>query len=74
MKLDSEEWKSISTIAEDLKVTPETVRYHLVNMQRERLVEREPDGPGWRLGEIDQLSLTEFLKKKRRPRKKKKSK
>ncbi len=74
MKLDSEEWRSVSTIAEDLKVTPETVRYHLINMRRERLVEKEPEGTGWRLGEFDQLPLTEFLKKKKHSRKKSKNK
>ena len=68
-QLDEIEWKSVSEIAKDLKVTSETVRYHLYNMHHEKLVEREPEGSGWRLGEHDQAQLSDFLK----PRKKRKS-
>ena len=68
-QLDEVEWKSVSEIAEQLKVTPETVRYHLYNMHREKLVEREHEGSGWRLGELDQAQLLDYIK----PRKKRKS-
>jgi hypothetical protein len=38
-------------------------------MERENVVERNPDGKGWKLGPIQQSSLEDFLKPK--PRRKK---
>ncbi len=71
-QLDDTQWKAVSEIAKNLKVTPETVRYHLYNMYREKLVEREPEGSGWRLGELDQAQLSDYIKPKRKRKSRKK--
>jgi len=62
--LDETEWKSVSELSKSLDVTSETIRYHLLNMLKENLVEREPDGHG--LSDIDQPSLTDFIEQKSR--------
>ena len=64
--LYEEEWKSINEIARNIDLTENTVRYHLKNMLKERIVEKQSDGPGWRLGEIGQTLLTDFMKKKKK--------
>ncbi|MFW9804684.1 MAG: ArsR family transcriptional regulator [Candidatus Thorarchaeota archaeon] len=68
--LASEEWKTVGEIAESVEVTTATILYHLHNMERENVVERNPDGKSWKLGPIQQSSLEEFLKPKRRRKKK----
>jgi DNA-binding IclR family transcriptional regulator len=68
LNLDS--WTSTSDIAEQVAVTSHTVLYHLRNMERERVVERNPEGNGWRLGPFQQIELMEFLKPTKKKRKK----
>ena len=63
-ELDKEEWISIPSIGLKLNITANTVRYHLHNMLKERIVERQEDGPGWRLSSIDQTIIPDFAKKK----------
>jgi DNA-binding IclR family transcriptional regulator len=70
--LSRDEWLSPSKIAEKVRVTAGTVVYHLKNMEREDIVEREPEGSRWRLGPYNQTTLTSFLTTKTRKRKKKK--
>ncbi|MFW9913115.1 MAG: ArsR family transcriptional regulator [Candidatus Thorarchaeota archaeon] len=67
--LSNDKWRSVADIAESVKVTTATILYHLHNMERENVVERNPDGKGWKLGPIQQSSLEDFLKPK--PRRKK---
>jgi DNA-binding transcriptional ArsR family regulator len=67
--LSIEDWRSVAEIAENVKVTKATILYHLHNMEREKVVERNPDGKGWKLGPIQQSSLEDFLKPRRRRRK-----
>ncbi len=66
--LDSENWISTSEIASRIHVTAHTVLYHLRNMEREKVVERDVEGSGWRLGPFEQSELMQFLsaKKKRK--------
>jgi DNA-binding transcriptional ArsR family regulator len=69
--LSGEEWKSVAEIAETVDVTSATILYHLHNMEREDVVKRDPEGRGWKLGPIHQSLLEDFLKPKRKRRKKK---
>jgi len=69
--LDRESWRKTSEIAGQVTVSFGTVAYHLKNMERESIVERDPEGRGWKLGLIQQSSLDDFLKPTRRRRKKK---
>ena len=62
--LDSEEWKTPLNISKEVEVTASTIRYHLHNMEREDIVEREPRGNGWRFAPMHQSELTEFISKK----------
>ena len=66
--LDSENWALASVIAGEIGLTRNTVIYHLQNMERERIVIRNPEGAGWMLGKFTQAQLADFLSK---PRKKK---
>jgi predicted transcriptional regulator len=70
--LDSELWISASEIASRIHVTYQTVLYHLKNMERERVVEMNTEGKGWRLGPFEQSELLQFLATKTKKRKKKK--
>ena len=70
--LDSENWISTSEIASRIHVTSNTVLYHLRNMEREKVVERNVDGKGWRLGPFEQSELVQFLTSSKRKSKKKK--
>jgi predicted ArsR family transcriptional regulator len=63
-QLDKEEWISIPAIGLKLNITANTVRYHLYNMLKERIVEKQEDGSGWRLSSINQTTLPDFAKKK----------
>ncbi|MHA2378876.1 MAG: ArsR family transcriptional regulator [Candidatus Thorarchaeota archaeon] len=72
--LDRERWRRTSEIASQVHVTAGTVLYHLQNMAREAVVVGNPEGAGWRLGPIQQSSLTDFLKPTRKRSKKKKGK
>lgn len=63
--LDFKQWKSVSNMASELPVTPATVAYHLRNMEKEEIVERNPKGNGWRFAPIHQTELTDYLKKKK---------
>ena len=64
--LTKDTWTDISKITEMVEITHTTVIYHLRNMQRESIVEQEPDGSRWKLSENHQLELAEFLSKGRR--------
>lgn len=68
--LDPERWISTSEIASRIHVTSQTVTYHLKNMERERIVERESEGKGWRLGPFEQSELVQFLSTKKKRKKK----
>jgi DNA-binding IclR family transcriptional regulator len=67
--LSDEEWRSVAEIAKSVDVTTATILYHLHNMERENVVERNQDGKQWKLGPIQQSLLEDFLKPK--PRRKK---
>ena len=69
--LDSELWISTSEIASRIHVTSHTVLYHLRNMEREKIVERDSEGNGWRMGPFEQSELLQFLSTKKKKRKKK---
>jgi predicted ArsR family transcriptional regulator len=64
-QLDKEEWISTTAIGLKLNITANTIRYHLYNMLKERIVEKQEDGPGWRLSSIDQTVLPDFTKKRK---------
>ena len=66
--LDSRKWTTTSEVAKEVEVTFNTVLYHLRNLEREKVVERDNEGKGWRLGPFEQVQLMQFLK----PTKKKK--
>ena len=63
--LSKDQW--ISTT--EVPVTSGTVLYHLKNMQREDVVERNPKSLKWRLAEVHQIALTEFLTKAKKKKK-----
>ncbi|MHA2301455.1 MAG: helix-turn-helix domain-containing protein [Candidatus Thorarchaeota archaeon] len=67
--LNTDEWTSVAEIAESVEVTKATILYHLHNMEREKVVVRNPEGNGWKPGPIQQSLLEEFLKPKRRRKK-----
>ena len=69
--LDSDTWITTSEIGKQVEVTSHTVLYHLRNLEREKIVEREPDGKGWRLGPFEQVELMQFLKPSKRKKKRK---
>jgi len=60
--LDSTKWTTTSEIAKEVDVTANTVLYHLRNLEREKVVERDNEGKGWRLGPFEQVQLMQFLK------------
>jgi predicted transcriptional regulator len=64
--LDNNEWTVASTIVQNVSVTSSTVLYHLRNMEREDIVERDSQGRGWRVTPTQQVELTEYLSQKRR--------
>lgn len=64
--LDSDSWITTAEISKDVDVTPPTVLYHLRNLERERIVERDPEGKGWRYGPFQQSELIQFLSPKRK--------
>ncbi|MHA1949524.1 MAG: FaeA/PapI family transcriptional regulator [Candidatus Thorarchaeota archaeon] len=68
--LDSNLWISTSEIASRIHVTSHTVLYHLRNMERESVVERDSEGKGWRLGPYEQSELAQFLSVKKKRKKK----
>ncbi|MFW9834377.1 MAG: FaeA/PapI family transcriptional regulator [Candidatus Thorarchaeota archaeon] len=68
--LDSSIWITTAEIAKQVDVTAHTVLYHLRNLERERIVERQPEGKGWRLGPFEQIKLMEFLAPTKKKRKK----
>ena len=70
--LDPIEWTTTSEIAVQVDVTAHTVLYHLRNLERERIVERNPEGKGWRLGPFEQVELLQFLTPSKGKRKSKK--
>jgi hypothetical protein len=43
-------------------------------MEREDIVTRDPEGKGWRLGDFDQTSLTDYVSKRGKKNKTKRSK
>ena len=70
--LDSTRWTTTSEISKHVHVTSHTVLYHLRNLERERIVERNPEGKGWRLGPFEQVELLQFLTPSKGKRKSKK--
>lgn len=64
--LDHESWITTSDIAQQVNVTYHTVLYHLRNLMREEIVERNPDGKGWRMGPIQQSELLPFFEEERK--------
>jgi len=68
-QLSTEKWTSTSDIAKNVPVTAGTVLYHLKNMQREDVVKRNSMTLDWRLTEVQQIALTEFLSTSQRKRK-----
>ena len=66
--LDSENWALATAISGEIGLTRNTVIYHLQNMEKERIVVRNPEGAGWRLDKFTQAQLADFLSE---PRKKK---
>jgi predicted ArsR family transcriptional regulator len=67
--LSSEEWRTVAEIANNVDVTTATILYHLHNMEREKVVERDPEGRHWKLGAIQQSSLEDFFKPRSRRKK-----
>jgi len=67
--LDTDVWISTSEIASRIHVTSHTVLYHLRNMEREKVVERDNERRGWRLGPFEQSELMQFLTPKRKRKK-----
>ena len=63
--LKTDSWTEVSAITEQVAIKHPTVLYHLFNMEREEIVEREPDGFRWKIAMSYQLQLPEFLTKKR---------
>ena len=70
--LDSNTWITTSEIDKQVDVTSQTVLYHLRNLEREKIVEREPAGKGWRLGPFEQVELMQFLAPSKSKKKKRK--
>ena len=63
-----------SKISAEVNVTAGTVSYHLRNMEREDIVTRDPEGKGWRLGDFDQTALTDYVSKRGKKNRTKRSK
>lgn len=59
--LTADIWISTSEIASRIHLTQHTVLYHLRNMEREKVVERDSEGKGWRLGPYEQSELETYL-------------
>jgi len=72
--LESDQWLTASKISTEVSVTAGTVSYHLRNMEREDIVTRDPEGKGWRLGDFDQTALADYVSKRRKKARKKRSK
>jgi len=70
--LDSTTRITTSEISKQVDVTSHTVLYHLRNLEREKVVERDPEGKGWRLGPFEQVELMQFLAPSKGKRKRKK--
>jgi DNA-binding IclR family transcriptional regulator len=68
--LDSDTWITTSEITKQVDVTTHTVLYHLRNLEREKIVERDSEGNGWRLGPFEQIELMQFLATSKKKRKK----
>lgn len=62
--IKSDTWTTSTEISKHVTVTTATVLYHLRNLERERIVERNPEGYGWRFGPFEQSDLTQFLETK----------
>ncbi|MHA3963315.1 MAG: winged helix-turn-helix domain-containing protein [Candidatus Thorarchaeota archaeon SMTZ1-45] len=69
-QLDPDNWVTTTAISRNVDVTFTTVLYHLRNLERERIVERNPGGHGWRFGPFQQSDLSQYLETK--PSRKKK--
>ncbi|MBD3407747.1 MAG: helix-turn-helix domain-containing protein [Candidatus Lokiarchaeota archaeon] len=64
--LSVSEYKTISEISEAVRVTSNTILYHLKNMEREKIVKYDSEGKGWKLIKPNQMQLTKFMKRKSR--------
>ena len=67
--LSNEKWYSTAEISQEIPVTSATVLYHLKNMEREDVVKRNSKTRKWRLAEIHQIALTEFIGSSKKKRK-----
>lgn len=67
--LGPDDWVRPSEIASKIHLTTQTVLYHLKNMENERIVERDSEGRGWRLGPFEQSELTQFLTARQKKKK-----
>ncbi|TFG32111.1 ArsR family transcriptional regulator [Candidatus Thorarchaeota archaeon] len=59
--LTTDTWKSTSKIAKEIPVSTNTITYHLRNLERENVVERNQKNRQWRLTVSPQLDLSEFI-------------
>jgi len=61
---------TVSSVAEQVALDYSTVLYHLHNMKREGVVERnDKDSRMWTLGPSEQTTITDYLKSSRESRK-----
>jgi predicted transcriptional regulator len=67
--LDYDSWNTTSEITRKVNVTANTVLYHLRNLKREQIVERNSEGKGWRLAPIQQSKLLPFFATTRKRKK-----
>ena len=63
---------SVSTISQEVGVSYSTTLYHLKNMLKEKIVDRNPETMDWLLI-VEQKPLTEFFKPARSRRRRKRS-
>jgi len=61
-RLERQDWNSVQDLAYDVNLAAATVLYHLHNMHREDIVEKEPQGRRWRMSTRFQTSLADYLR------------
>ncbi len=66
MMLKIDEWQRVSTVASKVSLSVSTVRYHLRNMQSDGYVEIDKETRTWRLCNVNQSELSEFLPRTKR--------
>ena len=68
-ELSPSTWVAAADIAKQVPVTSGTVLYHLRNMERENIVEFNKKTRQWRLVELHQVPLSEFIDVRRSKKK-----